>query len=176
EIERQILNAAFAEFDVRTADAFGHDRCVAPRDLQHFVRHIDANYFSFRTHNLRGNEANFSGSTADIENYFAFVQITRRIAASIIELDHFARNDFEILGLIIDRTTKFLRSFLRSGRVALTNNSFPTSRFDHSDASFSRSIYSRKANGLPSFSFTQRLAGDLCHPDCYNYRGDETDV
>ena len=46
EIERQILDAAFAELDVVVTDPLRHDRRVRARDVQHLVRHVDADHFS----------------------------------------------------------------------------------------------------------------------------------
>ncbi len=72
QIERQILDTAFTKFYVRVAEAFGNDRRVASRHLQHFVRHINADHFAVWPDDLRGDKTDFSGAAAQIENCFAF--------------------------------------------------------------------------------------------------------
>src|SRR6266540_484236 len=133
QIERQILDTAFTKFYVRVGEAFGNDRRVASRHLQHFVRHINANHFPVWPDDLRSDKTDFSRATAEIENRFAFAQITRRIAAAVIALDHFLWNDAEICRLIINRTTKFLRALFCSRRITLADDAFLASTFDHLD-------------------------------------------
>ena len=132
KIECQILDTAFAKLHVRVAEAFGDDRRVASRHLQHFVRHIDPNHFPVWPDNLRGKKTDFSGAAAQIENRFAVAEITRRVAATVIALDHFLWNDVEICRFIINRTTKFLRTLFCSSRVSLADDGFLASSFDHS--------------------------------------------
>ena len=93
EIERQILDAAFAELDVRVTDPLRHDRRVPARDLQHFVGHVDADDLSVRPDDLRGDETDFSGPAAEIEHGLALAQIFARIAAAVVAFDHFLRDD-----------------------------------------------------------------------------------
>ena len=42
----------------------------------------------------------------EIEHRLAFAEILARIAAAVIAIDHFLRNDLEVFGIVIDRTTK----------------------------------------------------------------------
>ena len=81
---------------------------MRPGDLQHFIRHIDADDFALRPDNLRGDETNFSRAAAEIEDGLAFAQILARIAATVIALDYFLRNGLEIFRFVIDGTTKFV--------------------------------------------------------------------
>ena len=122
EIERQILDAAFAKLDVGIADAFGDNWRVAPRDREHFVGHIHADDFAVRADDLRGDETDFAGAAAQIDNHFAFAQITRRIAATVIAFDHFLLNDLEVIQIVIDRTTKARLGRLRTCGIAFTND------------------------------------------------------
>src|SRR5206468_3965837 len=119
QIEPQILDTAFAKFHVRVAEAFGDDRRIAPRDLQHLVGHIDANDFTVRPDDLCGDETDFSRAAAQIEDRFAFTQVTRGIATAVIALDHFSWNDLEIFRVVIYRTTQFVRAFFCARGITL---------------------------------------------------------
>jgi len=134
EIERKVLNAAFAKFDVRVTDPFADNRRIAARDLEHFVGHIDADDFAAWSDNLRGDKTNFPSAAAKIEHDFTFAQIAGRVAAAIIALDYFSWNCCEIFRLVIDRTTKFPRAFFCSRRITLADDAFLASTFDHLDA------------------------------------------
>ena len=126
QIERQILDPAFAEFHVGVTDAFSDNRRVAACDLEHFVGHIDADHFPLWADNLCGDETDFSRAAAQIENRFAFAQITRWIAATVIALDYFLRNNVEIFGLVFDWTTKFIGAFSCADSISLPDDGFST--------------------------------------------------
>jgi len=64
EVQREVLDAAFAEFDVRVTQLFRDDRRVPPRHREHFIRHVHADDAALRADGLGGDEANFSGATA----------------------------------------------------------------------------------------------------------------
>ena len=125
------MNTAFAKFHVRKTDPLRDDRRISARHLEHFIGHIDADHFAFEPDDLRGDKADFSRAAAQIEDDFAFAQITRRVAAPVITLDHFLRNHLEVFGVIMDRTAKFLRSFCCSRRVTLADDGFSALRLKH---------------------------------------------
>ena len=77
---------------------------------------------------LRGDEANLSCAAPEIEHRLACSQILARIAAAVIALDHFLRNDFEIFGIVIDRTTKFRFGGFGSGGVTFPDGGFGVDR------------------------------------------------
>ncbi len=76
------------------------------------------------THDLRRDEANLSSAAAEIEDGLAFAQILARIAAAVIALDYLLRNDFQVLGVVIDGATKLGFGCFRSGGVAFTDFGF----------------------------------------------------
>ena len=80
--------------------------------------------FPFGADDLRGDEANLSGTAAEIEHGLACAQIFARIAAAVIALDHLLRNDLEIFRIVIDRTTKLLFRGLRSSSVTFPDGGF----------------------------------------------------
>src|SRR4029077_18851442 len=86
QIQGQILDSAFAKFDVPVADTLGHNRRVATCHREHLVRHINTNNHAFRADNLRGDKADLSRATAKIENRLAFPKISTRVAASVVAL------------------------------------------------------------------------------------------
>jgi hypothetical protein len=131
QIESQILDPVFAEFHVGVTDPFGDNRRVAACDLEHFVGHIDPDHFPLWADNLRGDETDFSRAAAQIENRFAFTQITRWIAATVIALDYFLRNNFEIFGLVFSWTTKIIGAFSCTDSISLPDDGFSTLRIDH---------------------------------------------
>jgi len=131
EIEREVLDAAFSEFHVRKTDALRNSRRVAARHFEHLIGHVDAHDLPFGTDNLSSDETDFSRAAAKIENDLAFAQITRRITATVIALDHFWRNDLEIFGVVFDRTAKFVRAFFCADGISLPDDGFSTLRLNH---------------------------------------------
>ena len=73
---------------------------------------------------MRGDEADFSGAAAEIEDGLAGAQIFAGIAAAVIALDDFLRDDFEILGVVFDRAAKFRFGCLGARRIAFTDFGF----------------------------------------------------
>src|SRR6516225_1762673 len=133
EIERQVLNAAFVKFHVGVTDALGHDERITPRDFQHFICHIDADHFSFRSDNLSGDETDFARAAAEVENRLAFVHMTGGIATTIIALDHFSWNYFEIFRVVLYCTTEFVCAFFCSRRITLAYDGLFAPSFNHSN-------------------------------------------
>src|SRR4030095_6383781 len=119
EIEPEILNPAFAKLDIGIADSLRDNRCVTPRDLEHRIGHIHADYGTFGTDDLRGDEANLPGAASEIKHGFAAAQIFAGIAATVIALGDFLRDDLEIARIVINRTAQCSVLRLRPGGVAL---------------------------------------------------------
>ena len=93
--------------------------------FQHLVRHVDPDHLSVGPNDLRGDETNLSGAAAEIEHRLALAQILARIAATVIALDHFLRNDFEILADCSRPDNKALsRANFRSRGITLTDDGF----------------------------------------------------
>ena len=89
------MNAAFSKFHVRVTDTFGDYRRVTARDFEHLVCHVNADDPAARSNDLRSDETDFPSAAAQIDNDLAFVQVIRRIAATVIALDYFLRNHFK---------------------------------------------------------------------------------
>ncbi len=70
---------------------------------------------------LRGDETDLSRAAAEIEHGLALAQIFARIAAAVIALDHFLRNDLEVISVVIDRATKPRLGCLRAGGVTFSD-------------------------------------------------------
>src|SRR6266498_197555 len=97
------------------------------------------------------------------------------MTATVIALDYFLRNDFEIFGLVIDRTTKFARAFLCSRRVTLADNGFSTMSVDHFPfEALAVCFIPEKFAILRGLGLSEGVARDLCHPHCHDDRGGET--
>ena len=77
---------------------------------------------------LRGDEANLSGAAPEIEHRLVFSQILAGIAAAVIAIDDFLRNDFEIFGIVIDRTTKLRFGGFGPGGVTFPDGGFCVDR------------------------------------------------
>ena len=84
--------------------------------------------FPSRPDDLRGDEADLAGAAAEVEHRLAGPQILARIAAAIIPLDHLRRNDFEILGIVIDRAAKLRLGGPGSGGVTFPDGGFGVDR------------------------------------------------
>ena len=124
QIEREVLNTALAKLDVGVTDFFRDHRRIASRHPEHLVCHIDADHFAARSDDLRRDEADLPGAAAEIENGFALAYVFARIAAAVIPLDHFLRNDFEVFAVVVDRATKPWLGRLSPGSVAFSDGSF----------------------------------------------------
>lgn len=105
EIEREVLDTAFAELDIGIADALGDDGGVAACDFEHGIGHINADDFSFGADDLRSDETNLTGAASEIENCFPGFYILTGVAAAIIFFDNFFWNNFEIFRVVVYRTT-----------------------------------------------------------------------
>src|SRR5204863_2456983 len=106
----QILNAAFAEFNIVKSDRLADHRRVLPGQRQHVVIHVHADDAPRRPHNLRGDKTNLPGSAADIQNGFSMLEMFGRVAAAIVVVDDFLWNDLQKLTIVFDGTTKGLDS------------------------------------------------------------------
>ena len=124
EVESQILNATFAKFDVIVANSLGDDRRVPIGDFKHRVGHIDTDYFSGAANNLRSNKADLSRSGSEIQNRLSFVDVLGGIAAAIVSLDDFIRNDLQIFFVVIDRAAQGCFLLLGTSGVTLSDRRF----------------------------------------------------
>lgn len=118
EVELEVLDAAFDKLDVRVADVFGDDGGVAVGDFEHVIGHVDADHFAFGSHDLGGDEADFSGAGAEVENGFAGVEPFGRVSAAVVFFDDFGGDGFEKLRVVIDRATEV--SFNSVGGLGVT--------------------------------------------------------
>ena len=124
QIEREILDAAFAKLDVGIADALRDDGRVAACDFEHVVGHIHADNAPLRADHLRGDEANFPRAAAEIEHGLAFADIGARVAAAVVALNDFLRNDFEPARIVLHRAAERGFAALRTGGVAVFDGGF----------------------------------------------------
>ena len=75
-----------------------------------------------------GDKTNLPRATAQIEDRLAFTQILAGIAAAVVAVDDFLRNNFEVLSVVIDRATKLRFRRLRSGSIAFPDFGFSVDR------------------------------------------------
>ena len=75
-----------------------------------------------------GDKTNLAGATSQIEDRLAFAEILAGIAAAVIAVDDFLRNDFEVLSVVIDGATKLRFRRLRSGSIAFPDFGFSVDR------------------------------------------------
>jgi hypothetical protein len=97
---------------------------VLARDGEHVVVHIDTDDAAGGPDDLRGDETDFSGAAAEVEDGFAGAEITGWIAAAVIALDYFGRDDFQVLTVVFDRTTEGFDARLCRIAVAITDGAF----------------------------------------------------
>ena len=106
QIERQVLDPALAEFDVGVAQSLGDDRRVASRHFQHGVGHVHADDPAPGPDDLRGDETDFSGATAQVEHGLAGSEVTAGVAAAIVLLNDLVRDDFQKTLIVIHSATQ----------------------------------------------------------------------
>src|SRR5580704_18306870 len=106
EIYRQVLEAPAPELNVAKSQLRGHCRRMTPRERQHLGVHVDTDDASRRTNNLSRDKTRLASAAAEIQNPVARLQVWRRIAASVVALDHFARYRFEIAWIVAHRAAQ----------------------------------------------------------------------
>ena len=106
EIYRQVLEASASELNIAKSQLIGHGGRMTPRERQHLGVHVDTNHASRRTDNLSCDKTCLAAAAAEIQNRVAWLQIGRRIAASVVALDDFARYYFEIAWIVAHRAAQ----------------------------------------------------------------------
>ena len=112
-IHRHGVRHALAEFDVGggIAQVPGHDRRVAPRDLQHRVGHVDADHAAGGADAPRGFKTIDAASGADVQHRLAGLDCRKpgRCAATVGYVQHFFGNErFEIVEVVAGRAAHLL--------------------------------------------------------------------
>ena len=123
------MDSALPKFNDGVTQSPGNDGRVTPCHFQHFIGHIDADNFSCRADDLRRDETNLPCPAAQIEHGFSRLEVTARVAAAIILLNDFFRDDFQVLALIIDGATQRRYWRLGSSGVTLSDCRFGIGRF-----------------------------------------------
>jgi len=118
------LDAAFDEFDVGVADVFGDDRGITTGNFQHVVGHVYADDFTLWPDDLGGDEADFSGARAEVEDGFTRVEPFGGISAAVVFFDDFGRDGFEELGVVVYRAAEVGFDLFRGFGVAVFDGVF----------------------------------------------------
>jgi hypothetical protein len=87
--------------------------------VQHAIRHVHANHPAFGTDHLRSDETDLSGTAAEIQHGFTGMKVLAWITTAIVPLDHFFRNDFQILTIVFNRATQSRLLSLGGGGVTV---------------------------------------------------------
>lgn len=124
QIEREVLDAAFAELDVGVADVSRDDGRVAAGDFQHVIGHVHADDFAGGADDLGGDEADFSCAGAEVEHGFAGPQVLGGIAAAVVFLNDFGGDGLEELRIVLHRAAERGLGFGGGGGVALAGGGF----------------------------------------------------
>lgn len=62
QVECEVLDSAFAKFDIGVADTLGDNRCIDASHLEHVISHVNADHAPCFANHLGSDEADFSGS------------------------------------------------------------------------------------------------------------------
>ena len=113
--------------NIVVADIFCDCGCIAAGQGQHVISHVHLDDLPFGVNYLRGNEANISGATTEIQDGFVNLDMLAWVAATVVALDNLIGNGFEVFRVIIDRATKRIFLCLYGGSVTFPDRCFACS-------------------------------------------------
>ena len=125
EVELQVLNESVAELDVGVANlAAGDLVAVLAGEGEHLAVAVDADDAAGWPDRLRQDVTEFAAARAEVDDGFTHVHEPGGIAAAVVALDDFLRDDCETIGLVLDGTAERLFAGIGRGGVALVDGAF----------------------------------------------------
>jgi len=67
------------------------------------IGHVHTNHLPLAADDLSGDETDFAGAAAEVEDGFAGAEMATGIAAAVVALDDFGWDGLEVLGVVINR-------------------------------------------------------------------------
>ena len=128
EVERQVLDVALEKTHTVGAQALGHLGLVLARQREHVVVHVHADHAPRAAYDLSSQITDLAAAAAEIEHHVAGARITRGVAAAIVLLDDFRRQQLEPRRIVVDRTAEFGLGGLSRRGIALAHTLFDVHR------------------------------------------------